>query len=146
MSHLASQLKACTTDFKNNEKEFYVKLKEFHGEEESKSKIDDQYFVQELQKQESLSKHSDEEITNIVKSINDLASIFKDLSSMVVEQGSILDRIDFNIEAAKEDTKQAVVHIQKTYEAEKSKRAGQCIKCQLTFIAVLLIVIAIKFM
>ena len=75
-----------------------------------------------------------------------MASIFKDLNSMVVEQGSILDRIDFNIEAAKSDTQQAVVHITKTYESEKSKRAAMCIRCQLTFIAVLIVVIGIKFL
>lgn len=56
-------------------------------------------------------KYKDDEISHLLKSINDLAGIFKDLSVMVVEQGSILDRIDFNIESAKEDTKQAVVHI-----------------------------------
>jgi syntaxin 16 len=32
--------------------------------------------------------------------MNELAVIFKELSTLVIEQGTILDRIDFNIEQA----------------------------------------------
>ena len=43
------------------------------------------------------------EIKNLVNTINDLAVLFKDLSVLVVEQGTILDRIDYNIETAHKD-------------------------------------------
>ena len=134
--------------FKNNEKDFYVKVKDFHGDDDQDRKnnmMDDQYF-ESLQQQEDMSaQYRDEEITNLVKSINDLASIFKDLSVLVVEQGSILDRIDYNIESAKNDTIEANKHLEAVRKSETSKRARACIKCQLTAIGALVIVIAIKF-
>jgi syntaxin 16 len=44
------------------------------------------------------------EINNLVTSINDLAVLFKELSVLVIEQGTILDRIDYNIEEALDHT------------------------------------------
>jgi syntaxin 16 len=40
----------------------------------------------------------EQEITNIVKSIEELATIFKDLAVLVVDQGTVLDRIDWNLQ------------------------------------------------
>ena len=58
--------------------------------------------------------HKSAEIQNLAKSINDLAVLFKDLSVLVIEQGTILDRIDYNIAEAKEHTEKANVHLEKT--------------------------------
>ena len=40
------------------------------------------------------------QINDIVKSIHGLAEVFKDLQNMVIDQGTVLDRIDYNIEQA----------------------------------------------
>lgn len=50
-------------------------------------------------------RHRNKEIKTLVSTINDLAVLFKELSVLVVEQGTILDRIDYNIECAHKDTK-----------------------------------------
>ena len=42
----------------------------------------------------------DNELNQLLNSVNDLAQIFKDMQSLVMEQGSILDRIDYNIDIA----------------------------------------------
>ena len=39
----------------------------------------------------------DEEIVRIAKSIEELAAIFKELAVLVIDQGTILDRIDYNM-------------------------------------------------
>ena len=92
MSILASKLKDLALKFKQNEKHFYVKVKEFHGDDDQVQKqkdIDDKYFETELEQSQvtvnQSARYKDEEINNLVKSINDLATIFKDLSVLVVE-------------------------------------------------------------
>jgi syntaxin 16 len=42
----------------------------------------------------------DKDLDNLLNSVNDLAEIFKDMQTLVMEQGSILDRIDYNIDVA----------------------------------------------
>ena len=37
-------------------------------------------------------------INDIAQGITDLADIFKDLQAMVIDQGTMLDRIDYNVE------------------------------------------------
>ncbi len=61
---------------------------------------------------------SSREIQNLAKTISDLAVLFKDLSVLVVEQGTILDRIDYNILDAKQNITKANVHIESTLKIE----------------------------
>ena len=40
----------------------------------------------------------DNELNNLLESINELAQLFKEMQNLVMQQGTILDRIDYNIE------------------------------------------------
>jgi len=53
------------------------------------------------------------EITDIAKGIIELADIFKELQNMVIDQGTLLDRIDFNIETMAVNLKHADVELTK---------------------------------
>lgn len=52
---------------------------------------------------EAVAAERDEEITRIAKSIEELSQIFKELAVLVIDQGTILDRIDFNMEQVLEE-------------------------------------------
>jgi syntaxin 16 len=46
--------------------------------------------------------------------MNELAVLFKDLSHLVVEQGTVLDRIDYNLQKSKTNMTKANKELDKT--------------------------------
>ena len=83
----------------------------------------------QLDHNEEQQKQRQEGIDRIVKQIHELAELFKDLSTLVVEQGTILDRIDYNVQDAKLNIEKGNVELLKTYKRETSWRARGCISC-----------------
>jgi len=81
----------------------------------------------------------DQQIDSILKSVNDLAEIFKDLSMLVIDQGTLLDRIDYNVE-------QVVQHVEKAHKElivanteQKKSRTKYCILLLLMMIFIVVI-------
>lgn len=87
-------------------------------------------------------KQREKEISLIVRSITDLNDIFKDLASMVVDQGTILDRIDYNVEHAGVQVEKGLQQLQKAEKYQKKNRKMLCIVI-LAVIIILLIIILI---
>ena len=50
---------------------------------------------------DALAEERDREVRAILQSINDLGQVMKDLSVLVIDQGTILDRIDANMDAVR---------------------------------------------
>lgn len=72
-------------------------------------------------------KHRDKEIQELTDSVRDLAILFKELSVLVIEQGTVIDRIDYNIEIAMENTKKGKKHLEGARKAQKSNRSRKVI-------------------
>lgn len=74
-----------------------------------------------------MAEHREQEVTKIVKSIVDLNDIFKDLASMVQEQGTILDRIDYNVEQTQTRVTEGYKQLQKAEMYQRKNRKMYCI-------------------
>lgn len=81
----------------------------------------------------------EKEIQHIVSSIADLNQIFQDLSALIVEQGTILDRIDYNVEQASVKVEEGLEQLKKGEKYQKSSRKMLIIILLAVIIIVLLI-------
>ena len=86
----------------------------------------------------------DQEIIKIAQSIEELGSIFKELAVLVIDQGTILDRIDYNMEAVVEHTKTGIKQLEKAEKSQKNARPLRCIMCLSLTIFVLLVILILK--
>ena len=86
----------------------------------------------------------DKEIIEIAKSIEELGAIFKELAVLVIDQGTILDRIDYNMEAVVEHTKEGIQQLEKAESSQKNARPLKCIVCLVCLIAFLLLILVFK--
>jgi syntaxin 16 len=91
-----------------------------------------------VEEAEDLVNARDEEIQQIAKSIEELAQIFKELAVLVIDQGTILDRIDFNMENAVEHAKEGVVQLEKAEEHQKNATGFKCI-CLLVVLIIIML-------
>ena len=60
------------------------------------------------------------DLDNLLISVNELADIYKDMQTLVMEQGSILDRIDYNIEIASTNVSSGKKNIEKADKYQKN--------------------------
>lgn len=63
---------------------------------------------------------------------------------LVIDQGTVLDRIDHNVEEALDNFGKGQKELAKAEEKSKSARAKSCIACLLSFIAFFTIMLFLK--
>lgn len=146
---LASQLQDLTTSFRQSQQHYLTKLRaraqkfqdpfvagatnSFNPDEadlnledfEDKGFTDEQMSALAYAETDAAQRLRD--IRQIAKSVVELAEIVKDLSLLVVEQGTILDRIDYNIEQTAVSTEKAVEELEKASKIQSKTKTKLCI-------------------
>ena len=106
--NILTKLNEFTKKFKLNQELYNNKFQDFVFDEEQANKSFSANKIEDKNKNDFLStqenhdylRKRDEDLTNLLNSINELAQIFKDMQALVMEQGTILDRIDYNVDIA----------------------------------------------
>ncbi|XP_056850582.1 syntaxin-42 isoform X3 [Raphanus sativus] len=93
-----------------------------------------------LKEGQHVSAEREREIQQVLGSVNDLAQIMKDLSALVIDQGTIVDRIDYNIQNVSSSVEEGYKQLQK---AERTQREGAMVKCATILLILCLIMIVL---
>jgi len=152
-SALAIRLQDLSVVFRKSQKDYLKRIEgrkhkvSANSDEDEQSTYDPGFTKEQVSILDTISVHQtqrDQDIQKIVKSITELASIFKDLSTLVIEQGTILDRIDYNIDVVSHSVEEGVKELGKASESQKSYRKKLCMLLLCLGILIVLVVMIIK--
>ena len=86
----------------------------------------------------------DRELRNVTQSIRELSDIFRDLAILVIDQGTALDRIDYNLENTSVHMSEAVQHLEAANNYSKGARLRNFILILLALILVMVVILVIR--
>ena len=74
-----------------------------------------------------------------------MTTVYRELNDLVIHQGSLIDRIDFNIEETFTHVQKGNEHLRGADEKADNKYASKCIICLMSAILILAIVLGFKY-
>ena len=149
--NLLNRLAETSRALQINEEHQLQKYHEFNGVEDSFFNINNYDSIETTQTQNfrsidtkklDMNKERNKEIDLIVKTVNDLKDIFLDVSDLVIFQGTILDRIDYNTYQARHNIRRGNGEMEETHERLKSgclRRINQILIISIFIMSILLI-------
>ena len=105
-----------------------------------------QYFINNnSEKKLDIKKERNKELDVMVNTVNELKKIFEEVSNMVIFQGTILDRIDFNTYKSRNHIRRGNRELQETHERLKSGCLRKLNRILIFAIFIMSILIIFKF-
>lgn len=142
---LATDLQSLSVDLRQKQSKYLKRLQQQKegsdgvdlemnlNENRSQVEVDDfgdmgfsDHQMSKLKKSEAFTVEREREINQVVQSVNELAQIMKDLSVLVIDQGTIVDRIDYNVQNVATSVEKGYQELQK---AERTQRKGGMVMC-----------------
>ena len=106
--------------------------------------VDPGFSAQQMRRVDRVEAHSyerDREVMHILQSVNDLAGVMKDLSVLIIDQGTVLDRIDYNCEMVAVTVEEGRKQLAKAEDYQKNSRLILCIYFLAAMVGVMLLVV-----
>mmetsp|Transcript_40224 Transcript_40224/g.95501 ORF Transcript_40224/g.95501 Transcript_40224/m.95501 type:complete len:308 (-) Transcript_40224:108-1031(-) len=154
-SSLATQMHTLSVTFRKDQKKFFEKLKEMEAQtkyrpEKLPDDFEDTGFNQsqlaDLMEAEESVEEREREIERVAEGMRDLQAIFKELAVLIIDQGTIIDRIDYNIERTAAHTGQGTAELKKAEESQRRNPATCCIMILTVVLGVLFLILVLKLM
>lgn len=161
MRSCATDMQALSKAFRNEQRDFVTALQKrdkaseswgFEGGDEKENltfaEAMDRGFtrqnMQQLEEMEQTATEREREILRIAQSVSELAQLFKELNCLVIEQGSIVDRIDYNVDQVLTKVKAGNVELKKADDYSKKARSIICILVLLIICIILIMILAFR--
>ena len=125
--NLLQKLRNFSNELRQNEKVYMKKYQELNSSDLINSEIENQNDFQtqitttKTNSNKSIFEQRKKDLDKILKSIYSLSELYKYAQNLVVEQGTILDRIDENIDTSKHQVRRAHKEL---VEAEEDNRSS----------------------
>ena len=152
--NLLNRLAEISREMQINEEKYIQKYQELNGYEESFFTINNtnnldsietfqsHVFNSNNKKKIDINKERNKEIDHMVNTVNELKNIFQDVSNMVIFQGTILDRIDYNTYQSRHNIRRGNRELEESHERLKSgclRRLNQILIIAIFIMSILII-------
>ena len=129
--NLLNRLAEISREMQINEEKYIQKYQELNGYEESYNTINNTNNLDSIEtfqshvfnsnkKKVDITKERNKEIDQMVNTVTELKNIFQDVSNMVISQGTILDRIDYNTYQSRHNIRRGNRELEESHESLKS--------------------------
>ncbi|KMZ57671.1 Syntaxin 43 [Zostera marina] len=156
---LATDLQKLSMDLRKKQSTYLKRLRQqkegqdgfdlemnFNGDKHDKEYDDfndmgfSEHHMSKVRQRETFTKEREREITQVVESVNELAQIMKDLSVLVIDQGTIVDRVDYNIQNVAASVEEGFKQLEK---AERTQRKGGMVMCASVLVIMCLVMLVL---
>lgn len=142
---LLMKLKEITDNFNQQKKSYEQAKKPIQSSFANVESLDEDPEDETIQSQALIAHNRTEDINKLSQTFTDLASIFQQMHQLVMEQGTIIDRIDYNLESAQNYIHKGTDTLKKNHTQMKSRCADNVIKMLVSLIIIFSVLLVLKY-